>query len=606
MESGFFLASAIGSLSPDLVLVTGVGLIFATFAMAFAQALRKRGTRFVENAPTLMTSMGIIGTFLGIVIGLIGFDVEQIDASIPVLLEGLKTAFLTSVAGMIGAVVFKWLDACWLAGRREPEGAAEDVSPGQILKALDDSNEHLISVRDALAKDSDSSLVGVVQRMRSDLSDRATDDRRDREAFQTKLFGEMQNFADLLSKSATEAVIEALKVVIQDFNKNLTEQFGDNFKRLDESVKKLVTWQQQYMVQLEAMSTQYGEGVKAIDATRVSVESISERTAEIPTHMSALQDVVMTNQHQIQELQRHLEAFVTMREKATDAIPAIDKHLNEVGENLKGAANDMRIVMLEGAANFKESVTQTNTAMQDLASGMQGHSEQVADTLKETAVGFESSSRKSMEEVETRISETISSIGNQLERSTNELHREMTKHLGQVEENLTSAASEVKNAIQTGANDFSDSVKQTNESVTSLATTVQGHSEQVAESLKTSGQNLETTWAKALNELESGISNTTASIKTALERTTEELNREISKSINKSLSMSEQQIEGATTKTNESINKQLQALDDAMGKELTRVMEEMGSALAKISGQFAQDYRGLVSAMNDIVSQRAA
>ena len=43
-----------------------------------------------------------------------------------------------------------------------------------------------------------------------------------------------------------------------------------------------------------------------------------------------------------------------------------------------------------------------------------------------------------------------------------------------------------------------------------------------------------------------------------------------------------------------------------MGKELTRVMEEMGSALAKISGQFAQDYRGLVSAMNDIVSQRAA
>ena len=126
--------------------------------------------------------------------------------SIPVLLEGLKTAFLTSVAGMIGAVIFKWLDACWLAGRREPEGTAEEVSPGQTLKALNDSNEHLISVRDALAKDSDSSLVGVVQRMRSDLSDRANDDRRDREAFQTKLFGEMQNFADLLSKSATEAV----------------------------------------------------------------------------------------------------------------------------------------------------------------------------------------------------------------------------------------------------------------------------------------------------------------------------------------------------------------------------------------------------------------
>ena len=330
------------------------------------------------------------------------------------------------------------------------------------------------------------------------------DEAADRQTFQAKLFGEMQNFAELLSKSATETVIEALKVVIQDFNKNLTEQFGDNFKRLDESVQKLVTWQQQYMVQLDEMSTQYAEGVKAIDATSVSVKNISERTAEIPSHMSALQDVVVTNQHQIQELQRHLEAFVTMRDKATDAIPAIDKHLNEVGENLSSAANDMKVVMLEGATNFKDSVQQTNTAMQSLASEMQGQSQQVSETLKDAAVSLESASRQAMTEVESGISETMSSI-----RAT-------------------------------------------------------------------------------------------------LERTTEELNSEINKSINRSLNASEQQIEEATNKTNESINKQLQALDDAMGKELTRVMEEMGSALAKISGQFAQDYRGLVSAMKDIVSQRAA
>jgi hypothetical protein len=504
MESDLFIVTAIGGLAPSLILIAGIALILATFATAFIQALRKRGTRFVENAPTLMTSMGIIGTFMGIVIGLIGFDVTQIDASIPMLLEGLKTAFLTSVVGMIFAVTFKALDACWLADRREPEGAAEGVSPGQILKALNDSNDHLISVRDALAKDSDSSLVGVVQRMRSDLNDRAKDEATDRQTFQTKLFGEMQNFAELLSKSATETVIEALKVVIQDFNKNLTEQFGDNFKRLDESVQKLVTWQQQYMVQLDEMSTQYAEGVKAIDATSVSVKDISERTAEIPAHMSALQDVVVTNQHQIQELQRHLEAFVTMRDKAADAIPAIDKHLNEVGENLSSAANDMKVVMLEGATNFKDSVQQTNTAMQSLASEMQGQSQQVSDTLKDAAVSLESTSRQAMTEVESGISETMSSI------------------------------------------------------------------------------------------------------KTSLERTTEELNSEINKSINRSLNVSEQQIEEATNKTSESINKQLQALDDAMETELTRVMQEMGSALTKITGQFAEDYTKLVSAMNDIVSQRAA
>ena len=57
--------------------------------------------------PTFMTSLGILGTFLGIVIGLIKFDTNNIDQSIPYLLEGLKTAFLTSIIGMIGTICFK-------------------------------------------------------------------------------------------------------------------------------------------------------------------------------------------------------------------------------------------------------------------------------------------------------------------------------------------------------------------------------------------------------------------------------------------------------------------------------------------------------------------
>jgi hypothetical protein len=34
----------------------------------------------------------------------------------------------------------------------------------------------------------------------------------------------------MLSEMATNNLIEALNNVIKDFNKNLTEQFGDNFK----------------------------------------------------------------------------------------------------------------------------------------------------------------------------------------------------------------------------------------------------------------------------------------------------------------------------------------------------------------------------------------
>ena len=44
----------------------------------------------------LTTTLGIFGTFVGIFIGLLGFDVNDITSSVPQLLGGLKTAFLIS------------------------------------------------------------------------------------------------------------------------------------------------------------------------------------------------------------------------------------------------------------------------------------------------------------------------------------------------------------------------------------------------------------------------------------------------------------------------------------------------------------------------------
>jgi F0F1-type ATP synthase membrane subunit b/b' len=504
MYMGSLMTEVLRGASPELVTDVFIGLILAMLAFATFQASRGRHSRFLEHAPNLMTSVGIIGTFTGIVIGLIAFNVDKIDASIPALLEGLKTAFMTSLVGMLAAVSFKGLDSFWFAQKREEDEAPSSVTPSHVLGAIESGNKHLISVRDALSQDNDSSLTGVLQRMRGEMRDRADDEKKTREVFQGQLFEEMRNFAELLSKSATETVIEALKEVIVDFNKNLTEQFGENFKRLDDSVQKLVIWQEQYMQQLEQMSVQYSEGVKAIDATKVAVEDISEKSASIPESMQRMQTVLEVNQHQIQELQRHLEAFVSMRDKAIEAIPMIDKHMNDVGENLSTAANDMKMVLLEGATDFKDSVQQTHTAMQSLANEVQGSSDQVAETLKDAAEALESTTRQAM-------------VG-----------------------------------------------------------------------------------------VESSVASTAESIRGTLEKTAEQLNTEINKSVNRSLNTSEQQIEDATKRTNEAINKQLAALDEALEKELNGVLHEMGQSLAKVTGQFAKDYTGLVNAMNDVVNRRAA
>jgi len=39
-------------------------------------------------------------------------------------------------------------------------------------------------------------------------------------------------------------------MVVKDFNKNLTAQFGDNFKQLNKSVEAMIVWQDNYKTQI--------------------------------------------------------------------------------------------------------------------------------------------------------------------------------------------------------------------------------------------------------------------------------------------------------------------------------------------------------------------
>lgn len=61
--------------------------------------------RWIEFLPSLISTLGVLGTFGGITLGLALFDTDHLDVSIPKLLYGLRTAFLTSLAGMIGSMI---------------------------------------------------------------------------------------------------------------------------------------------------------------------------------------------------------------------------------------------------------------------------------------------------------------------------------------------------------------------------------------------------------------------------------------------------------------------------------------------------------------------
>lgn len=249
------------------------GFIAATLGLLFISLTLRRYPRWVgidSIVPGALTSLGVLGTFVGIVLGLLEFDPRQIDQSIDTLLEGLKTAFLTSIAGMVCAMFYQfWATASRPGGdgAHTPQGATID----DLLQALLNNGRTMDAVRQAISGEEESSLVAQIKLMKSDARDNQTKllERIDTiikgdasanehlaaistslvqrgtefAQFKEDLWLKLREFSELMSKSATEQVVEALKNVIVDFNRNLTEQFGENFKALDASVRKLVEWQ---------------------------------------------------------------------------------------------------------------------------------------------------------------------------------------------------------------------------------------------------------------------------------------------------------------------------------------------------------------------------
>ncbi|WP_066017831.1 MotA/TolQ/ExbB proton channel family protein [Endozoicomonas atrinae] len=441
MSPGNFLEGLFYKASSELWTDIFIWLILGVFILAIFEASRGKHSRFLEHAPNVMTSLGILGTFTGIIIGLLHFQPDKIDESISLLLDGLKTAFITSLVGMFASIIFKGLDAWKFAPMREDGDEKEDVTPKDIYQQLSGQTELLTQLRESLAGNEEGSVNGQLKNLRSDLRDAAKKRDEEYQAFALKLWSQMENFADMLSKSATEKVIEALKQVIVEFNQNLTEQFGENFKALDASVKKLVDWQQQYMEELAQMSQQYAEGVKAIDSTRDAVSTISEKTGEIPASMDQLKAVLEVNQHQIAELQRHLEAFVNMRDQAVKAVPEIQAQVKGVGDQLQQGAQEMKKVMLEGATQFSTSVNQTNASITSMADSLTSNANSITTTLKDGSTQVHNTTRDMVE----RLEHSSKNLQGELERSINTvlttIQDNSKKSLGAVEGQIREAVS---------------------------------------------------------------------------------------------------------------------------------------------------------------------
>lgn len=417
--------------------------------------------RKVDAYPSIISTLGVFGTFLGITIGLAGFDVNDLTRSIPILLGGLKTAFYTSLCGMGGSLLLRHfctdnkfdkenggisstdeaikelgkgvremsstLVTTLIQNRNEMKqmGMAQASFFNQILeinkslvgsatnidtklarislvegeqtstlntlasyasnfeasnKRLEESLGEIVDAQSANTSTFDEmneELKKFSQILRSEV-DEIEDKMEDTNKLLTNKFDE---FSELLKKSNTEALVNVMKKVTEEFQKQMNDLISrlvqENFAKLNESVEKLNTWQEENKAMIESLTKQYHQMEQDFEGTSSVMLNVSNYTNQLVGNGGKLAQLVSVLKEVMVDDKKFIEISKNLSESASLAKDGMEKQ-----DAITNKLNDW----VRGVQVFKDDVQRLINKLEEL-NCIRNYNEQ-----------FWQSTKKSMEE----------------------------------------------------------------------------------------------------------------------------------------------------------------------------------------------------------------
>lgn len=240
-------------------------------------------------------SLGILGTFAGIFIGLLQFDVSQIEIALPLLLEGLKTAFLTSIAGMCASLLLKLFPAFYGLKREINEEPEEEST--QMISIL-------------------SSIESCIREANRNSNENLT-----------RLNVSFSTFSEHIAELHVNTFTAALQKAMDTWNAQLSNDISESIQEINQTVKDLRDIQEMNNQQIKIVSNNIYASLETLNQVSGNIglflnKSISLNTRQqesVTAQMNNLGSLVKTTETQ---LERQL---TTMEERLKREMSAMEQ-----------------------------------------------------------------------------------------------------------------------------------------------------------------------------------------------------------------------------------------------------------------------------------------
>lgn len=428
-------------------IMTRENIVFGSIMIGiFGWSMRKisKNPKEISTLPNLVAALGIIGTFYGISMGLLHFDTNNINESIPKLLDGMKTAFGTS---LVGLVLSNFLKSYQSHKRKSLESKLEknleDISLEKIAILMVEmkesivlSNKELVEsivemknnnkqvseenremtkyLVESLIGEKESTLVSQMRTLRENMVEAQNLAQEKLNTGLEKMGNQLDNlvqtnnaisseiergngvlieefrtFAKNMSENNMKAFTEAIQKCIKDLNNQLQEQFGENFKHLNLAVEKLLDWQINYKETIEKATENQIEIYKGIEKAKTLLNEISEKSLSIVEVTNKLGDKIVTFDTQQQNLTRSIEVLNKVSVEAKDLLPNLDSYMVQIKNKTLATTENMGEITKISTDNIKKQHLESTEALKNITDSLKSASDLNIKAIEEQISGIE-------------------------------------------------------------------------------------------------------------------------------------------------------------------------------------------------------------------------
>lgn len=457
----------------------------------------KLNLRLMQAVPSILTSLGILGTFIGLAYSVWHFDSsssESIRASIETLLSGMGTAFFTSVAGMLCSVLFLWFERsrynclsnsvdalCARVNKQyhRPSGALLDAGLEKISNKID-------GLQLSIGNDLDKVLGEKVAPIMKDISH--------------QIEGLELNFGDDLDKVFDEKVTPIMTEIshkLENPAKTVADGLLSEFKKLSDNfadrLTEKVNGKMNELLQQFILATNEMKGVPAaintatenlIKSGEMSIEAQKEFTKETQSQFekyteeltSAVKEQLSEIQHQMEstsgalkgipeEIAHSVEAQKTVTEEFSQQIAklgSIEAIYSAAIEKITSANQDL--------ADAKSNINALTNKISDVATSIENASNGIVESTENMLADFERINNLN-QVVATQVkgySDRISGIENGLKGIFDEIEKGLNRYASTSSKNMQGLLDTFTTAVAKASQEISNATSPLHEAVSGI------------------------------------------------------------------------------------------------------------------------------------------